>query len=76
MNEPYMLAIPSNFLICDLDAPAEFCEKCGEELEREFVNVHVRAKSVPAKHWKTIKVRQGHKPQCIPSQKKRRMNKE
>jgi SRSO17 transposase len=61
MNEPYMLAIPSNFLIGDLDAPAVFCPDCGEELERDFVNVHVWANAVPAKHWKTIKVRQGHK---------------
>ena len=61
LNEPYMLAIPSNFLICDLDAPAERCERCGEEFERDFVNVHAWANAVPAKHWKTIKVRQGHK---------------
>jgi len=61
LKEPYMLAIPSNFLICDLDAPVEKCEQCGEELERDFVNVHVWANAVPTKHWKTIKVRQGHK---------------
>jgi SRSO17 transposase len=61
MNEPYILAIPSNFLICDLDAPAEFCEQCGEEFGREFVNVHAWANAVPASRWKTIKVRLGHK---------------
>ena len=61
MKEPYMLAIPSNFLICDLDAPVEKCEHCGEEIERDFVNVRIWANAVPAKHWKTIKVRLGHK---------------
>ena len=54
MNEPYMLAIPSNILVCDLDAK----ENNGTE---EFVSVHKWMKSVPAKRWKTIKVRQGHK---------------
>ena len=39
----------------------EKCEQCGEEIERDFVNVHAWANAVPAKHWKTIKVRQGHK---------------
>jgi SRSO17 transposase len=61
LEEPYMLAIPSNFLICDLDATVKKCECCGEEIERDFVNVHAWANAVPAKRWKTIKVRQGHK---------------
>jgi SRSO17 transposase len=61
MNEPYMLAFPSNFLVCDLDAPVEFCPDCGKELDRDFVNVSKWADAVPAKCWKTTKVRQGHK---------------
>ena len=54
MNEPYMLAVPSNILVCDLETK----EKNGSE---KFVSVHKWMKSVPAKRWKTIKVRQGHK---------------
>ena len=38
-NEPYMFAVPSNILICDLDAPEKYCGTCGKELERKFVNV-------------------------------------
>jgi hypothetical protein len=60
-NEPYMFAVPSNILICDLDVPGEYCKKCGEEFERELVNVCDWAQNIPAKKWKTIKVRQGHK---------------
>ena len=39
----------------------EYCKKCGEEFEREFVNVCDWAQNIPAKKWKTNKVRQGHK---------------
>jgi len=60
-NEPYLLAVPSNILICDLDVPGDYCERCGEEFERDFVSVAKWAKSVSMKKWKTIKVRQGHK---------------
>ena len=60
-NESYMFAIPSNILIMDLDTPITTCRHCGEKHEREFVNVSDWAKNIPAKKWKTIKVRQGHK---------------
>lgn len=60
-NESYMFAIPSNILIMDLDTPITTCRHCGEKYEREFVNVSDWAKNIPAKKWKTIKVRQGHK---------------
>ena len=60
-NEPYMFAVPSNLLICDLETPGEYCKKCGQEFEREFINVRDWAKNIPTKKWKTIKARQGHK---------------
>lgn len=50
MNEPYMLAVPSNILICDLDNDAE-----------TFISVQKWAKSAPAKDWQLVKVRQGYK---------------
>lgn len=60
-----MPAIPSNFLICDLDAPVVICEVCGEEHDREFVDVQKQADGVPARQCRktgeAIKVRQGHK---------------
>ena len=37
-----MLAIPSNFLTVDSEVPAAICEQCGEEREREIVNIHWR----------------------------------
>jgi len=60
-NEQYLLAVPSNILILDLETPPSICKRCGAEHEREFVNVRDWMKSIPKKKWKTIKVRQGHK---------------
>ena len=39
MARPYLLAMPSNLLICDLETPREYCKKCGQEFEREFISV-------------------------------------
>ncbi len=61
LNEPYMLAIPSNFLICDLDAKAVICENCGEEHPREMESVRDWADAAGKRNWKIIKVRRGHK---------------
>jgi SRSO17 transposase len=61
LNEPYMLAIPSNFLIADLESSSTFCKQCNEIDESEIVNVRQWADRIPAYRWKTIKVRQGHK---------------
>ena len=60
-NESYMLAVPSNILVQDLDAKNEVCPKCGEEYDRPFVAIREWMKTVPKKKWKKIKVRQGHK---------------
>jgi SRSO17 transposase len=60
-NESYLLAVPSNILIMDLDAPANICKHCGKEHKRDFVGVTSWMKNIPSKKWKTIKVRQGHK---------------
>jgi len=61
LNEPYMLAVPSNILIADLDAPVMICEECGEEHERPFINVRDWAKRLPKRRWTKVKVREGHK---------------
>jgi len=60
-KEPYIFAIPSNFLIRDLESPPRSCEVCGSVQEAGWVNVHHWAKMLPASRWKTIKVREGHK---------------
>jgi len=54
MNGPYVLAVPSNILICDLESKA----KSDNDI---FISVQKWMKSAPAECWKTIKVRQGHK---------------
>ena len=59
MKEPYMLAIPSNFLM--IESPAMVCKTCGEIQEPELMSVQHWAKSMPSSRWKTIKVRRGHK---------------
>ena len=61
LNEPYMFAVASNILICDLDASPRICEECGEEQERPFRNVRDWAKRVPKRRWTKGKVRAGHK---------------
>ncbi len=55
------LYLPSNILICDLDALPMICETCGEKHERSFINVRDWAKSLPKKRWTKVKVREGHK---------------
>jgi SRSO17 transposase len=54
MDEPYMFAVPSNILVCDLERK----EKTDDNV---FVSVQQWMKLLPAESWKTIKVRQGHK---------------
>jgi SRSO17 transposase len=54
MNAPYVFAVPSNILICDLEGKVQADEDV-------FISVQKWMKSVPAESWKTIKVRQGHK---------------
>ena len=61
MNESYVLAIPSNFLIVDLELPPTICDVCGTVQEAALVSVCHWAKSLPKSRWKTIKVREGHK---------------
>jgi len=61
MNEPYMLAVPSNILVCDLDASAMICEHCGKTHQRPFINVREWAKHLPKRRWTKVKVRAGHK---------------
>ena len=58
MKESYVLAVPSNILILDLESKATICETCGKIY---LMSVHQWAKTILASRWKTIKVRQGHK---------------
>jgi SRSO17 transposase len=54
MKESYLLAVPSNILICDLD--------CKKKTDADiFISVQKWMQSLPAERWKMIKVRQGHK---------------
>ena len=55
MNKSYILAVPSNILVCDLENTS--CSCCANT----FVSVHHWMKSLPADSWKLVKVRQGHK---------------
>ena len=54
MNEPYVLAVPSNILIGALDGKTK-----RDDLV--FISVQQWMKSLPADRWQTIKVRLGHK---------------
>jgi len=53
-KESYMLAVPSNILIGDLE------EKNTTD-DLVFIPVRNWAQSLPAERWKQVKVRQGHK---------------
>ena len=53
-KETYMLAVPSNILVCDL-------ETSRRNNADVFTPVHKWMQSVPAERWKLIKVRQGHR---------------
>jgi SRSO17 transposase len=52
-KESYVLAVPSNILMCDLD------RKRRTESDT-FMSVQKWMRSLPAERWKTVKVRQGH----------------
>jgi SRSO17 transposase len=54
MKKSYILAVPSNILISDL-------ENTSSSNTDIFVSVHTWMKSLPAERWKLVKVRQGHK---------------
>ena len=54
MNEPYVLAVPSNILIGDL-------ERKTKTKAPVFISVQQWMKSLPPDQWQTIKVRLGHK---------------
>jgi SRSO17 transposase len=54
MKKYYLLAVPSNILIYDL----ENTDSCYADV---FVSVQSWAKSLSAERWKLVKVRQGHK---------------
>jgi SRSO17 transposase len=54
MKKPYLLAVPSNILVCDLENTDPYYADI-------FVSVQSWAKSLPAERWKLVKVRQGHK---------------
>ena len=55
MKKSYILAVPSNILVCDLENIS--CSCCANT----FISVHHWMKSLSADRWKLVKVRQGHK---------------
>jgi SRSO17 transposase len=58
MKESYLLAVPSNILVCDLERKSRYEKNIDTD---SFVPVRQWMASIPAERWKTIKVRQGHK---------------
>lgn len=58
MKESYLLAVPSNILVCDLEQKNMYNKNESNDI---FVPVRQWMTSRPSERWKTIKVRQGHK---------------
>jgi hypothetical protein len=65
LSESYLLAVPSNILICEVNNIAEKTyndnKKNVDKFADNFISVSKWAKSIPSSQWKKIKVRQGHK---------------
>jgi len=61
MNEPYLLAVPSNMLIGDWENNFTGTPRRIQMNDLVFISVQQWMKSLPAERWQTIKVRLGHK---------------
>jgi SRSO17 transposase len=61
MGERYLLAVPSNTTIRDLDGEVPSGTGRGAAPKRPFEQVHVWAEGVPAAAWTTLEVRDGEK---------------
>jgi hypothetical protein len=58
MKESYLLAVPSNILVCDLEQKSRYAKNGDIDV---FAPVRQWMQSFPVERWKMIKVRQGHK---------------
>jgi SRSO17 transposase len=61
MNERYLLAVPGNTLVRDLDATLPPCDGRGRPRKSPFERMANLAKAFPEKAWTTIGVRDGEK---------------
>jgi SRSO17 transposase len=60
-NEAYLLAVPSNTLVRDLQAPAAPATPGGRGRKAPFLRVERWCAAVPEQAWETIEVRPGEK---------------
>lgn len=60
LGEQYLLAVPSNTIVRDLDAPAPPGGR-GNPPKRQFEPVRAWAAALPASAWRRIDVRDGHR---------------
>jgi SRSO17 transposase len=61
MKERYLLAVPSNTTIRDLDGPVPPHSESGPAPTRPFEQVHVWMQAVPTAAWTSLEVRDGEK---------------
>jgi len=61
LGERYLLAVPSNTLVRDLDAPLPEYSGRGRHPKHPFTRVEVLCKTLPEKAWTRIDVRDGEK---------------
>lgn len=60
-NEHYLLAVPSNTIVRDLEGRPLAWSRCGSALKRPFEQVRAWAAAIPEAAWTRIDVRDGHK---------------
>jgi len=60
-NERYLLAVPSNTIVRDLEAPAPAWRGSGLKPKRPFEQVRHWAAALPPERWAVINVRDGEK---------------
>jgi len=73
-NERYLLAVPSNTLVRDLDAEPPAYASHGPRPQVPFVRVDRWAAAQPASAWTTIEVRPGEKGPLLVDALKRRVS--
>ena len=72
-NEQYLLAVPSNTTIRDLEGPTPTYQGRGPRPKRSFQQVRGWAASLPASQWTAIDVRDGAKGPLVMQMVKRRV---
>lgn len=73
MNECYLLAVPSNTLMRDVEAAPPPSSGRGQPRKVPFARVDAFAASLPASAWQTIEVRPGEKGPLVVEMTKRRV---